>query len=171
MLSVVSGVSHILPQPHCRSGLETGAVRTLRVSLVLDVSYAPWSDFANQFALNPCAGPGHSCCSASSDMDRKRTLVSRASQHRRSQNSARLTSRFDSLKVKQLERCERAEFRVRLLPRHLELWILSLVWQVFSSEVSRKSILGSPRGLWSTLALHDAALGQSVSKVSGPAST
>ena len=165
MPSVVSGVSHISPQPHCRSGLETGAVRTVRVSLVLDVSYAPWSDFANQFALNPCAGPVHS------DMDRKRTLVSRASQHRRSQNSARLTSRFDSLKVKQLKRCERAEFRVRLLPRHLELWILSLVWQVFSSEVSSKSILGSPRGLWSTLALHDAALGQSVSKVSGPAST
>ena len=170
MLSVVSGVSHILSQPHCRSGLETGAVRTLRVSLVLDVSYAPRSDFANQFALNPCAGPGYSCCSASSDMDRKRTLVSRASQHRRSQNSARLTSRFDSLKVKQLEHCERAEFRVRLLPRHLELWILSLVWQVFSSEVSRKSIPGSPRGLWSTLALHDAA-GQSVSMVSGLAST
>ena len=147
MLSVVSGVSHILSQPHCRSGLETGAVRTLRVSLVLDVSYAPRSDFANQFALNPCAGPGYSCCSASSDMDRKRTLVSRASQHRRSQNSARLTSRFDSRKVKQLEHCERAEFRVRVLPRHLELWILSLVWQVFSNEVSRKSILGSPRGL------------------------
>ena len=40
-LSVVSGVSDILPQPHCRSGLETGAVRTFRVSLVLVVHTQP----------------------------------------------------------------------------------------------------------------------------------
>ena len=128
MLSVVSGVSHSL----------TAIVDWRRghfgpwVSLVLAVPYATWSYFANHFALNPRVGPGYSCCSARSDMDGKRTLFRRGSQHRRSQNSARLTARFDSLKAKRLQYCERADFRVRLLPRRTKLWTISPVWQVFS---------------------------------------
>ena len=116
MLSVISGVSSL-----------TALVDWRRVQ------FGPWSDFANQFALNPRVGRGHLCCSASSDTDWKRTLVRLSKSTwtiRRSQNSARLTSRSDSLKVNQLQRCERAEFRVRLLPRHLELWTISLVWQI-----------------------------------------